>query len=224
MKLKHPLIILNFKTYQESRGEKGLQIAKMCEEVSNSSGICIAVAPQAPDIYRVANAVDIPVFAQHIDGVGAGSFTGHVVAECVKEAGAIGTLINHSERRLKLAEIDASVNASKIAGLITVVCTNNVTTTSSAAALDPDYVAIEPPELIGTGIPVSRANPDIVRGSVEAVRKVNPEVFTLCGAGITTGEDFAAALALGSTGVLLASGIIKAKDQRKALENLTCLH
>jgi triosephosphate isomerase len=45
-------------------------------------------------------------------------------------------------------------------------------------------------------------------------------VGVLCGAGITTGEDLRAALDLGSEGVLLASGIIKAKDQRQALEEL----
>jgi triosephosphate isomerase len=95
-----------------------------------------------------------------------------------------------------------------------------VATTRAAAALEPDYVAVEPPELIGSGIPVSKADPEVVRGSVEAVKRIAPRVGVLCGAGITTGEDLKAALDLGSEGVLLASGIIKAKDQRQALEEL----
>jgi len=68
--------------------------------VSIESGISIVAVPQIPDIFRVARSVKIPVFAQHVDGAGAGSFTGHITAECIRDAGARGTLINHSERRL----------------------------------------------------------------------------------------------------------------------------
>ena len=42
----------------------------------------------------------------------------------------------------------------------------------------------------------------------------------LCGAGISKGEDLRAALDLGSQGVLLASGIVKASDPKAALEDL----
>ena len=116
--------------------------------------------------------------------------------------------------------MDAAVRAAEKAGLTTIVCTNNVAVTSAAAALSPDFVAIEPPELIGSGIPVSKADPDIVRGAVAAVKKINPEVEVFCGAGISKGEDVAAALELGTSGVLLASGVIKAKDPMAALLDL----
>lgn len=218
--MKKLLIVVNFKTYAESTGEKAVRMARYCEEVSREHGVSIVAVPQIPDIYRVACSVKIPVFAQHIDGVGAGSFTGHVTADCIKDAGARGTLINHSERRILLSDIDSAVRAANKAGLTTIVCTNNVAVTSAAAALSPDYVAIEPPELIGSGIPVSKADPDIVRGAVAAVKKINPEVEVLCGAGISKGEDVAAALELGTSGVLLASGVIKAKDPRAALLDL----
>ena len=82
----------------------------------------------------------------------------------------------------------------------------------------PDYVAIEPPELIGSGIPVSKADPGIVRNSVAAV--TDPNVKVLCGAGISKGEDVKAALELGTVGVLLASGVVKAKDPKAALRDL----
>ncbi len=218
--MKKPLIVVNFKTYAESTGEKAVRMARYCEEVSHDHGVSIVAAPQIPDIYRVACSVKIPVFAQHIDGVGAGSFTGHVTADCIKDAGARGTLINHSERRILLSDIDLAVRAAEKAGLTTIVCTNNVAVTSAAAALSPDLVAIEPPELIGSGIPVSKADPDIVRGAVAAVKKIDPEVEVLCGAGISKGEDVAAALELGTSGVLLASGVIKAKDPMAALLDL----
>jgi len=217
---KKPLIVLNFKTYAESMGEKAVRMANYCEEVSNESGVGIVACPQIPDIYRVAASVKIPVFAQHIDGVGAGSYTGHITAECVRSAGATGTLINHSERRLLLSDIDSAVQSAKKAGLATIVCTNNVAVTSAAASLSPDYVAIEPPELIGSGNPVSKANPEIVSGSVRAVKNINARVKVLCGAGISTGDDVAAALSLGTVGVLLASGVIKAKDPKAALYDI----
>jgi triosephosphate isomerase len=98
-----------------------------------------------------------------------------------------------------------------------VVCTNNAGVSVAVAALKPDIVAVEPPELIGTGIPVSKAKPEVVSGTVKLVKKINPETVILCGAGITAGEDVAAALKLGTKGVLVASGIVKAKDPRKVL-------
>lgn len=215
-----PLILLNFKTYAEAMGENGVRIAKLCEEVSLESGIDIIPIPQIPDIYRVACSVKIPVFAQHVDGVGAGSYTGYITADCIKMAGAEGTLINHSERRLVLADIDLAIRCAKKAGLTTVVCTNNIAVTSAAATFSPDYVAIEPPELIGSGNPVSKADPDIVTGCVAAVKDINPKVKVLCGAGISTGDDVAKALELGAIGVLLASGVIKAKHPKAVLFDL----
>ncbi|MDD2440278.1 MAG: triose-phosphate isomerase [Methanosarcinaceae archaeon] len=218
-----PFILLNYKTYLQGTGQEAVKIAKACQAVSEESGIEIAVAPQLPDIYRVALEVDLPVFSQHLDGIGAGSFTGQIFGGSLKAAGASGTLINHSEKRLTLAEIEASLNAAKKFGFKTVICTNNVPTTAAAAILEPDYVAIEPPELIGTGIPVSKADPEIVRASVKAVSSLKPEVKVLCGAGISKGEDLKAALELGAKGVLLASGIIKAEDPKAALEDLISL-
>jgi triosephosphate isomerase (TIM) len=214
------LIVLNFKTYKEATGEAALRLSEICEDVSRQYQARIVVVPQAADIHAIHEAVKIPVFAQHVDGVGFGGYTGHITAASLKAAGASGSLINHSERRLRLAEIEASISSCRSLGLATIVCTNNVATTRGAAALKPDYVAVEPPELIGSGIPVSKADPEVVRGSVAAVKNIEPQVGVLCGAGITTGEDLRAAQDLGSVGVLLASGIIKAKDQRKALVDL----
>lgn len=214
------LIVLNFKTYRESTGKEALRLAEICEDISRDYSVQMVVVPQVADIQTISKAVKIPVYAQHVDGVGYGGFTGHVTAASLQAAGAAGSLINHSERRLGLAQIEASISACRQAGIKTIVCTNNVATTRAAASLEPDYVAVEPPELIGSGIPVSKADPDVVTKSVQAVKSIAPGVGVLCGAGITHGEDLRAALELGSIGVLLASGIIKAKDQRKALEDL----
>ena len=219
-RIKTPLILVNFKTYLEGTGGNALRLAKIAERVSSETGISIAVAPQLTDIRMIADQVEIPVYAQHLDAIDAGAYTGHVLAEAVKEAGAVGTLINHSERRLKLSEIDEVVRRSRSAGLLSVVCTNTAAVSAASAALAPNMVAIEPPELIGTGIAVSKARPEIVTDTVSLIKKIAPKVIVLCGAGITIGEDVKAALKLGTEGVLLASGVVKAKDQRKALMDI----
>ena len=219
-RIKTPLIVVNFKTYLEGTGGNALRLAKIAERVSSETGISIAVAPQLTDIRMIADQVEIPVYAQHLDAIDAGAYTGHVLAEAVKEAGAVGTLINHSERRLKLSEIDEVVRRSRSAGLLSVVCTNTAAVSAASAALAPNMVAIEPPELIGTGIAVSKARPEIVTDTVSLIKKIAPKVIVLCGAGITIGEDVKAALKLGTEGVLLASGVVKAKDQRKALMDI----
>jgi len=218
--MKTPIILVNFKTYIEATGKKALKLAEMAEEVSLKTEVCVGVAPQFTDIALIAEKVSIPVFAQHIDPVKPGSSTGHILPESVKEAGAVGTLINHSERRLIMADIDAAVKRTREVGLASVVCTNNAAVSAAVAALKPDMIAVEPPELIGTGIPVSKAKPEVVTGTVDVVKKINPNVIVLCGAGITKGEDVAAALRLGTEGVLLASGVVLAKDPSKALSDL----
>jgi triosephosphate isomerase len=216
------VIIINFKAYAEASGKKALEIAKAVEEISAKVDDYIAIAPNFLDLAELAK-LNIDVYAQHVDPIEFGSHTGRITAEMIKEKGAKGSLINHSERRLRLADIDFLVQKFKKLGLISIVCTNNVSTTRAASALDPDYVAVEPPELIGTGIPVSKAEPEVVENSVRAVKEINPKVKVLCGAGITTHEDYVKALDLGAEGVLLASGIVKAKDPKKALEELVGL-
>ena len=126
-------------------------------------------------------------------------------------------MINHSERRLRLADIDAAITRAREVGLTSLVCVNNSAVSAAATALKPDIIAVEPPELIGTGISVSKAKPEVVRGTVKLVKQINPDVTVLCGAGITTGEDVAAALKLGTEGVLVASGIVKAQNPYKVL-------
>jgi triosephosphate isomerase len=152
--------------------------------------------------------------------VEAGGHTGSVLLESVKMAGASGTLLNHSEYRMKLADIQKTVEMSYNYEMVSVICTNNIETSIASATLQPNFVAIEPPELIGSGIPVSQAEPEIVEDTVDAIHKINTKIGVLCGAGISTADDMQAALDLGSDGVLLASGIILADDPKKALFNL----
>jgi triosephosphate isomerase len=216
-KIRTPIILVNFKTYEEATGKRALELAETSEKVSLETEVCISLAPQLTDIAPVARLVTLPIFAQHIDPITPGSFTGHILPESVREAGVTGTLINHSERRLKLADIDMAIRRAREVGLVSVVCANNPAVSAAVAALKPDMLAVEPPELIGSGIPVSKAKPEVVSGTVELVKEINSDVILLCGAGITRGEDVAAALKLGTEGILVASGVVKAKDPYRVL-------
>jgi triosephosphate isomerase len=218
-----PFILINLKTYTEGAGQRAHAIAGAAEQVASESGVIIAIAPSYMNIHPIAMHSALPVYAQHVDGEKPGAHTGHVTAESLKMAGASGSLVNHAERRLTLAGIEASVNALRLEGLVSVVCSNNEATSAAAAALAPGYVAIEPPELIGGGVSVSKANPDIIRRSVEVVKSVNPSVTVLAGAGVQTGEDVKIALELGAGGVLLASGVVKAKAPIAVLRDLVSM-
>lgn len=208
-------ILVNLKAYPCDQ----IEVATAAKDVADETGVRIGVAPQATHIESVAD-TGVETWAQHISPNGYGSFTGSTLAEAVGEAGAKGTLLNHSEQRRKLADIDASVKAAERAGLETCVCANNPDQIAAAAALQPDSVAVEPPELIGGDVSVATADPDIVSDAVAAANNIDPEVDVYCGAGISTGDDVITAEELGATGILLASGVAKADDPRAALEDL----
>jgi triosephosphate isomerase len=215
-----PFILVNFKAYAEATGDKALNLAKIAEKISKETEVSIGIAPQLIDLRKIAAEVNIPVFAQHIDPFKPGAYTGYVTAEAIKDAGAAGSLINHSERKIKLSEIDEVVNRLKDLNMVSIVCADTEKASAAAAALNPVMVAIEPPELIGSGIAVSKAKPEIVKDTVAIIEKVNSKVIVLCGAGITKGEDVSAALKLGAKGVLVASGVVKAENQEEALLDL----
>ncbi|MCL2869045.1 MAG: triose-phosphate isomerase [Candidatus Bathyarchaeota archaeon] len=217
LKLNEPIIIVNFKTYIESTGKKAIELAKQAEKVSKETGAQIIVAPQFVDLAKIAEDIDIPVFAQHLDPITPGNNTGHILAEALKEAGVVGTLINHSERQLRLIDIQKTVELTKEKGLISCVCANNPATSAAIAALNPDITSIEPPELIGTGIPVSKAQPEIITNTINLVHQINKKMPILCGAGISQAEDVTNALKLGTQGILVASGIVKAKNPYNTL-------
>jgi triosephosphate isomerase len=218
--IKTPVVIINFKTYHQATGEGAVKLAKTCESVSKEFDVPIVVAPQIPDLYRIVQSVDIPVFSQHMDAGDPGRFTGHTLGETLVESGCSGTLLNHSENRMQLADIEEAITKARKLGLYTVVCTNNPAVSVAASAMNPDSVAVEPPELIGSGISVSQAQPEVISGTVDLIRKVNDDVVILCGAGISNGDDVTAAMKLGSQGVLLASAVAKSDKPAEVLKSL----
>jgi triosephosphate isomerase len=184
------------------------------EEIGTASNVNVITAVSPLDVMRVAQTVTIPVFCQHVDPAEpTSSTTGFLLPEAVRKAGAVGTLINHSEHRMKFADLAGAVNRCREKGLVTCLCTDTVATTRAGAALNPTMVAVEPPDLIGTGKNVSTERPEIVRDSVNAAKEVAETVAVRCGAGVNDGRDVAKAIKLGAAGVLLASGVTKVKEK-----------
>ena len=162
-RIEYPLVLVNLKTYEEGMGGNAVKLASIAKKVTDTTGVCVALAPQTVDLPSVIKAADLPVFSQHIDPANYGKYTGHILPEAVAGIGCTGTLINHSERQLPLETIESTVRRAKEAGLFQVVCVDSIETGRRVAPFDPDVIAIEPPELIGSGIPVSQAKPEHMR-------------------------------------------------------------
>ena len=210
------MIIVNFKNYESAVGANAVTLAKIHEVIATETGAPIAVAVSALDLEKVIEAVKIPVFAQGFDVAEFGSSTGKIVPQLLKQAGAAGSLLNHSENRV-VENLGELVEAGKKAGLQIVICAeNDFEAAEFAEKFQPDFVAVEPPELIGGDISVTTANPEIIENSVAKVGATP----LLVGAGVKNGQDVATALKLGAKGVLLASGVTKAPDPTEVLRDL----
>jgi triosephosphate isomerase len=210
-----PIIALNLKAYKESLGSAGAKLAEHASEVSLLTGVRVIVAPQSVDL-REACQICGDVFAQHVDANEPGAHTGTVTVEAIKAAGCRGSLVNHSEHRLPEETIAKTIARLKEAGLESMLCTKDAEESARLAKYEPTYIAVEPPELIGSGISVSTAKPEVVKGTVEAVAKVN-KTPVLCGAGVSNASDVKKAVELGAKGVLLASAYVKAGDPKGLL-------
>jgi triosephosphate isomerase len=218
--MRTPCLVINFKAFKEGTGKSALKIAKAAEKISNNLNVCIAVSPNFLDLKEIASKVSIVTFAQHMDAVDEGAFTGHITAYQVKESGAGGVILNHSERRVELDCIEDMIELAKKYELTTIVCANEIEIAKAVAVLNPDFIALEPPELIGGNVSVSQAQPEVITKLVGEVKKYNPKVKLLVGAGVKTKDDVKKAIELGTDGVILASGVVKAKDVSKAIEDL----
>jgi len=215
-----PIIIVNLKTYEEGYGADGFELCKIMEEISIEHNVNLAAAVSAIDLVDYADNLKIPIFAQHVDGVNYGSNTGSILPEAVRYSGAVGTLVNHAECQMSWKKIEKTINRCKELDLTTILCTADIESSEKGSHLNPDMLAVEPPELIGGDISVSTAKPEIISDTVEVVKKINSNISVLCGAGVKNQEDVSKAISLGSEGILLASGVVKSTEPRKVLLDL----
>lgn len=210
------MFIINCKNYEEISGDKIIKFVKTAEKVAKKYKIKIAIAPPQHLIGTVTKS-KIPILAQHIDDSKVGSTTGFVIPELLKKSKVSGSIINHSEHRISSQEITNLVLKLKELKMISVLCVKDVAEAKKYAKLNPDYIAIEPPELIGSGKAVSKERPELITKAANAVKNAKNSSKLLCGAGIVSGEDVSKAIELGSKGILVASGIIKAKNWNKIM-------
>ncbi len=210
------LLLINFKTYEEGTGDRGLRMAKIIEKVAAKTGAKIAIAVQIAEIQRIASEVSIPVYSQHMDGIHAGANTGWILPETIKAAGAAGTVLNHAEHQMDPQKLREAIDRAKELRLKTVVCANTPDFAKAVAKLTPDFIAVEPPELIGGTISVSTAKPEVITNSL----KVAGNIPLLVGAGVKTKEDVKKGIQLGASGVFVASAIMKALNPEKIVKEL----
>ena len=210
------MFIINCKNYEEISGDKIKKFIKIAEQVSKKYKVKIAISPPQHLIGLVANS-SIPILAQHIDDSKIGSTTGYIIPELLKKSKVKGSLINHSEHRISSKEIEKLVVKLKELKMISIVCVKDVAEVKKYLKINPDFIAIEPPELIGSGKAISTEKPDLIQKAARIVNDSKNKTKLLCGAGIVSGEDVAKSIELGSKGILVASGIIKAKNWNKII-------
>lgn len=218
--MKAPIVVVNFKAYQEAEGERAFRLAKVCQKVSNESGVPMAVCPPHLWLGAIARILEIPTYAQSVDPLPPGAGTGYITPSMLHSTDTAGTLINHSEHRIPFDDVAKAVSMCRELRLDTCVCAEDADEAKKLAAVKPDMIAVEPPGLIGGNVSVTTADPSIVSNTVEAVKSVDSNISVFCGAGVKTGDDVKAAIDLGAHGVLLASGVVKARDPEEVLRDL----
>lgn len=205
---KRPFII-NLKNYLEISGQKALLITREAEKVSQDLGVRIIVSPPQVLLGWLSKNTTIEVIAQHVDSNQIGPSTGFSIPEMVRDAGAMGSIINHSEHPIDITIIADILKRMRTLGLVSIVCAKNFTELKEIGKLKPDYIAIEPPELIGTKKSISTEKPTLISESFQYIQSSGIGSKLICGAGINTPEDVRIALDLGSSGILAASSVVK---------------
>jgi triosephosphate isomerase len=203
------IIIINFKTYKQ--GKSAIKLAKTIEKIDKN----IIIGVQASDIYEIVKSTKLKVYAQHVDWQKPGKHTGYILPEAIKKDRAVGSFLNHSEHKLSFRILKKTVKRCRQVGLRTVVFASGLKEAKKIQKLKPDYLIIEPPELVGGKISVSKSKPELI----EKISKKLKGKF-LVGAGIHTSEDVKTALKLGASGIAISSAIANAKSPGKKLKEL----
>ncbi len=212
------IFIVNFKNYRGGVGSRAVKLAMLIEEIASEyEHVETMVVTEPPDVFRVSHSTKLKVISV-ADPVDFGRHTGAVIAEDLKDNGAYGLLINHSENKISLGAIKFLILKARTLQMKSIVCAENLNQLKKIVKLKPDIVAVEPKELIGGNVSVSTAKPSLIKRAYDVSSKY--KIPLLCGAGVKNDEDVAKALKLGASGVLVASGVVKAKNKRKAITNL----
>jgi len=211
-------LIINLKGYNEGTLKNALKIAKICYELNplaKKKKVEIVLCGALFDLEELVKS-KVSIYAQHIDPVLPGAHTGFTSPNQIKALGVKGTLLNHSEHQIPFNVLKESVKMAKKVGLEVCICARTSSVAKKVAALKPDFIAVEPKELIGGDISISTAKPSLIKSSKKAVGKIP----LLVGAGVKNAEDVRVGIKLGAQGILVASGVVKVKNPKKAIKDL----
>ncbi len=212
--------IINLKNYGEISGEKAVIIAKEAEKVCRNLDVRILISPPQVLLAWIVKKTRIEIVAQHIDLKQIGPSTGFTIPEMVKASGGVGSLINHSEHPIDIDTIAKIVERMRSLQLISIVCAKNLDELKVVSNLEPDFIAIEPPELIGTNRSISTEKPSLIKESAYYLETSGTKSKLICGAGINTPKDVRIALDLGAIGILAASSIVKSDNWYNKIHEL----
>lgn len=199
-------------------GERMLKLAKAIDRIAYKYDLDVIVTPQYTDLRLIAeNTEYIHVYAQHMDYLRPGRGLGSILPEAVKDAGAVGVMLNHAEKKLTPDEIKATIIRADEVGLATIVCADTVDEIKQVAKMSPNLIVAEPTDLIGTGV---ASDMGYVKDTIEAVRRINPDIMVLQGAGISGPDDVARVIRAGALATGCTSGVMKAPDPEAAAEEM----
>jgi triosephosphate isomerase (TIM) len=215
-RIRPPVFEIGLKGY--CWGAEAVRLAVEADRLAERLGVSIVYDPQAVDIRAVAEATSrILVFAQHMDPVESGRGVGAALAEALRDAGAVGTLLNHSERPMALGALARAIERARSVGLFTLVFADAPAEAAALARLGPDIVLAEPPELIATGVSAGNVMAAFVADTVAAVKGVDPSILVMSGAGVNGPDDVDRMIRLGLDGTGSSSGILRADDPVAAM-------
>jgi triosephosphate isomerase len=215
--LSLPIFVVNFKSYVW--GREALKLARKMEEIAQESSVYLCAIPQIVDISLIAKETKVPVFSPHLDSLIPGRGTGRVLPEAVKEAGAVGALLNHSEYNLPLDVISKTMKRAREVGLISMVASNSPQEAEAIAVLGPEVIISEPSSRIGTLRSVGR-DKEFVLQLIKRVKNVNPKIIVLCGAGVSSRKDVEALVELGVEGTGASRAIFEAEAPARILAEM----
>ncbi len=209
------MIVVNFKTYRQATGYRAVRLAQIFRKVMAETKVRIVAVPQVADLRNCVE-TGVECWVQHVDPAEQGKNTGWITVEDVEEAGAAGTLLNHSEHKLVKDQLEKTMKLIVGMAFQACICAADVEEAKWAAGLGPNYVAYEPPELVGSvDKSVASEKPETIK---EIVAGASCPV--LIGAGVHSPEDVKVGLELGATGILVATDIVLAEDPEYQLREL----
>lgn len=211
-------VIINFKHYMNASGIHSVELAGSLLKGNIPDQVNVLFSVGLSDIAHFTVAQKKHVFAQHVDFVDYGPYTGKISIDHLMENDVRGSLLNHSECRVPKEYIEKTVAKANSMGFSIVLCVENEQEAERYSGLKPRFIAYEPPELIGGDISVSTSKPEIIERVVSIADRHDVDV--LVGAGVKKKEDYRKSIELGAKGVLVASGIVKSEDPVSSLNSL----